>query len=67
MILDTLLANPTTVFATVDFYSIIQSDSFDKDFSIDSVKSIIKRLRKKLPEGLVENIYGQGYRLKNLN
>lgn len=35
----------------------------EKDLTIDGLKGIIKRLRKKLPEESIENIFGVGYRL----
>ena len=34
-----------------------------KEFSNDSVRALIKKLRKKLPEGSIENIYGGNYKL----
>ena len=39
----------------------------NEDDSADNaarLKTLVKRLRKKLPEGAIENIYGEGYRLK---
>lgn len=61
--LDILLTNRGQIFSNDDFYYILQEDNFDKDLSTDSIKAILKRLRKKLPENLIENIYGQGYRI----
>jgi len=63
LLLDLLLNNPNQLFSGADFYYIIQDDNFNKGFSLDSVKSMIKRLRKKLPDNFIENIYGQGYRI----
>ncbi len=40
-------------------------DSFETD-KINSVKTLIKNLRKKLPEDTIENIYGFGYKIKNM-
>ncbi|WP_353662686.1 response regulator [Hydrogenimonas sp. SS33] len=37
--------------------------NYDKDLSGNAVKSLIKRLRKKLPEKLIENRFGAGYRI----
>lgn len=64
VILDLMLSNPDQIFSNSDFYYTIQSHSFDQELSNDSIKSAIKRLRKKIPEGTIENIYGQGYRIK---
>lgn len=41
----------------------VWEDSFDKDISLDSVKNQISHLRKKLPEGCLNTVYGKGYRL----
>jgi len=38
-----------------------------KEFSADSVTSLIKRLRTKLPKGAIKNIYGEGYKIVNYN
>jgi DNA-binding response OmpR family regulator len=35
----------------------------EKDLTVDGLKGIIKRLRKKLPKESIENIFGVGYRL----
>jgi len=39
-------------------------DFYTKDISKDSVKSQVSKLRKKLPSGLIKNIYGIGYKLE---
>jgi len=36
---------------------------FEKEFSADSVRTLVKKLRKKLPEGILQNIYGGYYKL----
>jgi DNA-binding response OmpR family regulator len=64
VILDLLLCNPDQIFSNSDFFYTIQSHSFDQELSADSIKSAIKRIRKKLPPETIENIYGQGYRIK---
>jgi DNA-binding response OmpR family regulator len=43
--------------------SLIADIFFSDDVSEDSIKSLVKRLRKKLPSNLIENIYGQGYKI----
>lgn len=37
-------------------------DTFEED-KTDALKAIIKKLRKKLPENLIQNIYGIGYKI----
>jgi len=56
--------NPNQVFSKYDLLNLLHEDDMDMEISDDAIKSIIKRLRKKLPEGLIENIYGKGYKLK---
>ena len=38
-------------------------DDFNKEFSADSIRALIKKLRKKLPDGILQNIYGGFYKL----
>lgn len=35
------------------------------EVSLDSVKSLVSNLRKKLPKDTILNVYGVGYILKN--
>jgi len=62
-ILDILLNNKCQVFSNDDLYYILQENNYDRDLSTDSIKAILKRLRKKIPENFIENIYAQGYRI----
>jgi len=43
------------------FYHVWQD--FDSEFSMDSVRTLVKKLRKVLPDGAVENSYGGYYKL----
>ena len=51
----------------VTFNSIInliwEEDEYDTAYS--SLSHLLKRLRKKLPEELIENVYGEGYRISS--
>jgi len=38
---------------------------YDEYGGIDSLKTIIKNLRKKLPKDTIKNIFGIGYKLEN--
>lgn len=62
-LLEMFLSNPNQVFADDTIFNTLYFDESDKDMSKDSVKSIIKRLRKKLPEKSIVNIYGDGYKI----
>ena len=44
--------------------STVWDDSFDREISIDSVKNQVSQLRKKLPNGCIASVYGEGYILK---
>jgi DNA-binding response OmpR family regulator len=41
----------------------IWGDDFNKSITKSSVRTLIKNLRRKLPEGLIENQYGVGYKI----
>lgn len=44
--------------------AIVWEDAYDIEISIDSVKSQVSHLRKKLPENSIASVYGTGYMLK---
>ena len=44
------------------FYTIYK-DNEDKEFSADSVTSLMKRVRSKLPKDVIKNVYGAGYKI----
>jgi len=41
--------------------AIVWEEEFDKEITFDSVKNLVKNLRKKLPEDLIQSVYGRGY------
>ena len=55
-----LINNPQKSFSTLELFELIYDDE-TKEFTDDSVKSIVKRLRKKLPPQTIKNSYDQGY------
>lgn len=58
-----LLINPVgRVFSNDDIYWTIY-DLDDNEVNIDKIKSLVKRLRKKLPFDLIESVYSQGYKV----
>ncbi|RXK00911.1 transcriptional regulator [Arcobacter sp. CECT 8986] len=63
VLLNLLINNPFITFSNEDIYNTIYSDKYDKELSIDSIKSLIKRIRKKIPTDFIKNIYGEGYRI----
>jgi DNA-binding response OmpR family regulator len=62
-ILNVLIKNPSQVFSKEDLFNIITTYDLDKEFSYDSIRSIIKRLRQKTYGEIITNVYGQGYRI----
>lgn len=59
--LDFLIKNKNQSFSSEDIFNHIYYDQVEKEFSIDSIKSLFKRLRKKLPHGLIINNHQSGY------
>ncbi len=52
---------------TVSFETIVAEvwdDGFARDVSVDSVKTLVSILRKKLPPDMLQSVYGQGYCLR---
>ena len=47
-----------------DIYYYVWQD-LDSEFSMDSVRTLVKKLRKKLPTNVIENSYGGFYKLTN--
>lgn len=64
LILNAFINNPNKIFSQFDLFNLIIDGTSERDFSQDSLKSIIKRLRHKLPYDIIQNIYGQGYKLQ---
>ena len=57
-----LVIQQNSAVSSIDIFNYIWD--FTKEYSIDSVRTLVKKLRKKLPKDSIENIYGEGYRLK---
>jgi DNA-binding response OmpR family regulator len=64
LILNALISNPNKIFSQFELFDLIVNNGGEKDFSQDSLKSIIKRLRQKVPYETIQNIYAQGYKLQ---
>jgi DNA-binding response OmpR family regulator len=60
-ILKLLFSNINRVFS-IDDIIVYVWDSFENDKNI-ALKTAIKKLRAKLPKGVIENVYAQGYKL----
>lgn len=64
-LLDLLISNRNITFSIDDIFNVVYDDYYEKDLSVDSVKSLLKRIRKKVPDNLIKNIYGEGYRINH--
>ncbi|MFT7002773.1 MAG: DNA-binding response OmpR family regulator [Sulfurimonas sp.] len=62
-VLDLLIKNKNNIFSPEDIFNHINYDQIEKEFSSDSIKSLFKRLRKKLPKDLIVNNPHIGYRI----
>lgn len=60
-ILDLLINNKNKIFSNDELLCMISTSSISYELTENTIKSAIKRLRKKLPQNTISNIYGQGY------
>ncbi len=59
---ETILSNNGRVFTADELINIIWYEEFDLEVNITNLKSLIYRLRKKVPGFPIKNIYGMGYK-----
>jgi DNA-binding response OmpR family regulator len=59
-----LIRQPGATVSYADIMVAVWEDAYEREISLDSVKNQVSKLRKKLPEGSLESVYGVGYRLK---
>lgn len=59
-ILDILLSNPNCTIT----YEMLMDEAWENydNYSIDTIKTMIKNLRKKIPKDLIRNVYGTGFK-----
>ncbi|WP_415249607.1 response regulator transcription factor [Sulfurimonas sp.] len=62
-LLEILLKSLNSNVSCESIYQYVYHDLPDKEYSLNSVTSLVKRLRKKLPQGTISTNYGSGYRL----
>ena len=46
-----------------EIFFYVWEDDYDKTVTNASIRTLIKNLRKKIPAGLIENVYGVGYKI----
>ena len=62
-LLELFIAKKSQAICFEEIMIALWEDSFEREISIESVKNQVSHLRKKLPKGVIVNIYGQGYTL----
>jgi len=64
-LLGLLASKPGQVFSFIDIELELWPMEINASDGGDRLKTLIKRLRKKLPDSCIENIYGEGYRINH--
>ena len=59
--LDLLISHKNRVFTYDQIFEYVWG--YEESVSINSIKNIVKRLRKKLPDNTIQNIFNDGYKL----
>ncbi len=60
-LLSLLIKNRNQYFSSIEIFNHLYFDDIEKEFSEDSIKSLIKRLRKKTPAKFITNTQQLGY------
>ncbi len=63
-LMNLLVNNLNKKFTDLDIFNHIYYNNPEKEFSIDVIKGLLKRLRKKIPKNLIKNNPRLGYNIK---
>lgn len=63
LLLTLLFSEPNQNFSAKDIFLYLQSSTGEKEFSNDAVTSLIKRVRSKIPDNVIQTVYGAGYKV----
>lgn len=63
LLVDLLITNANKIFSIDDIVSELWEEEFDDKDYIANLKNIISRLRNKIPQLNIENVYGMGYKI----
>ena len=66
LLLKLLFSKPNKSFSSEEIFEYLNYGKDKKEFSSHSVTSLIKRLRTKIPDEVIHNIYGSGYKVITL-
>lgn len=62
LLLKLLFSQPNSCFGAKEIFDHLHEGK-EKEFSIHAVTSLMKRIRTKLPDDIIHNIYGSGYKI----
>lgn len=65
-LLKLLFSEPQRCFSASDIFEYLHKEKNNKEFSIHAITSLMKRIRTRLPEDIIQNIYGSGYKIVSL-
>ncbi|MGE4419377.1 MAG: response regulator transcription factor [Sulfurimonas sp.] len=63
LLLRLLFSEPNHCFSGQDIFTYLHTGKEEKEFSSHAITSLMKRIRTKLPNGIIHNIYGLGYKV----
>lgn len=62
-LLKLLFSKPNQCFSAKDIFEHLHEGNESKEFSVHAITSLMKRIRVKLPNDIIHNIYGSGYKI----
>ena len=63
LLLRLLFSEPNHCFSAEEIFKYLHEGKEEKEFSSHAVTSLMKRIRTKMPDGVIHNIYGLGYKV----
>ena len=63
LLLELLISRKNQAVDGFTIFNIVWEDDIDKEFNTTHIRTLVKKLRKKLPDDSIENIYGGEYKL----
>jgi len=66
LLLKLLFSQPNRCFSAKDIFEHLHEEKNNKEFSTHAITSLMKRIRTKLPEDIIQNIYGSGYKIVSI-
>lgn len=66
LLLKLLFSKPNQSFSSREIFEYLNDGKEKKEFSVYAITSLMKRLRVKIPDEVIHNIYGSGYKIVTL-